>query len=178
MINKIYKFNESEKLNATELMMINTAMSCIGTMKILKDNQHMEVWHKSYYILAVTCLELFPKVFLLRKMRKEGKDKIKINSEFRRIKHNLEKLYSENKLGSIFLLKSNITSVRRIRRDGISRYEFIINNVIDPIYIFDLESIRYGLLAKEENSLYPAWQSDKLLNLCESVFLALKQTAP
>ncbi len=41
MISKIYKLNESEKLNATQSMMINTAKSCIGTMKILKNNQHM-----------------------------------------------------------------------------------------------------------------------------------------
>ncbi len=167
------EFSDADVLGITEAMMLNTARGCLETMKIVKVDHRIGYWHLPFYILGATCLELFPKVLLLKKMRREGKTIEAMDTGLRNLSHHLERIYSKELIGSDFLSRANILDVKVVIQSGVYRYDFYRNNVEQPVYVFHPESMRYGLIAGNRSNLgYPAYQTDDLLDLCNSVFIS------
>ena len=155
-------------------MMLNFARSCLASMEILTKSDDFSNWHLPFYFLAVTSLESSAKLTLFKRMEKEGKAFEKIEAELRRHSHNIFKLYSPEIIGFNFLSRSNILKVDVIEvGELIFRYHFFVNDQKDPIYVYDAESMKYGLMSKKENASFVAYQTSPILKLCKDVFRAM-----
>lgn len=155
-------------------MMRLSARSCIKTMETLNNNHSITFseWHLPYYILAVTALELLAKVILIRGWT-EGVDIFQTDKFLKKFGHDLSQLYSKEALGTSFLQNVGILKVEKVQNleHFIFHYSvFLIEDPDNPIYVYDTESLRYGLMsAGKSNAAFVAYQTNKLLKLCESV---------
>ncbi len=155
-------------------MMRLSARSSIKTMETLnKDHpENFSEWHLPYHILAVTALELLAKVVLIRGWA-EGVEVSETDKHLRKFGHDLSKLYSQEEIGTEFLERVGILRVEKVQNPGqfVFHYAvYLIDEPNDPIYVYDMESLRYGLISEyKSNAEFVAYQTDKLLELCKSV---------
>ncbi len=162
-------------------MMRLLARSSIKTMETLNDEHSTTFgeWHLPYYVLAVTALELLAKVVLIRG-KAEGMDIKDIDKHLRKFGHDLSKLYSADAIGDAFLQKVGISKVERVENKDqfVFHYAFYSSKDPDkPIYVYDMESLRYGLISENKsNAGFVGWQTDQLLELCKTVQTAELET--
>ncbi len=162
-------------------MMRLSARSSIKTMEILKKDhsENFSDWHLPYYILAVTALELFAKVVLIR-VWAEGVEVSETEKQLRKFGHDLSKLYSQDGIGLEFLERVGILRVERVQ--DTSQFVFyyavyLAGEPNDPVYVYDMESLRYGLMSDyKSNAGFVAYQTDKILGLCENIQVAELRT--
>ena len=72
-------------------------------------------------------------------------------------------------------MRADISKVRKVdnKKLLVFRYEFITNYQEEPIYVYDLESLRYGLISKKRrNASFVGYQLILLLKLCQNVQMA------
>ena len=156
----------------TQNMMLNAALGCNRSMEILKNEHPLEMtfWHIPYYILGATALELCAKVVLTRR-HADGTHARAIETQLKKLGHNLDQIFSNNILGKAFLEAANILEVEKVNDEDsfIYRYDFHSNNR-QPVYVYDAESLKYGLMAgSRSNAGFVAYQFDDLLQLCHRV---------
>lgn len=167
--------SEEQKKNITKSMMINFARSCLASMKILEKNHNFSDWHLPFYILAAISLESFAKIHIFKKLEKEGKTHEEIGLILKKHTHNLHDLYSPNIIGSNFLSQSNIKKVKLVKvKTGIFRYDFYIKSEKNALQVYNAESIKYGLMTKNENLSFVAYQTSLILKLCKNVSETLR----
>ena len=165
---------EISKARASLNMMRHTAQSSVRTMKILNE-EHSESfteWHLPYYILAITALELLAKIVLIKD--KTGSTSLsEIDDLLRNFNHHIDVMYSERGVGRTFLECVGIDRVEKVENKDLHVYHYAIYMIDDlnqPIYAYDMESLRYGLIsARKSNAAFVGYQSDKLLKLCQHV---------
>jgi len=162
--------SEEDRRGVTKLMMMNFARGCKETMKILEQNNSISDWHLPYYLLAVTFLELSAKLVLMKQFNAESF--YNLEKRFKKLDHNLDKIYSKELITDKFLSHARISNVQLFIKDGIFRYDFYLLDKDTPVYVYDAESIKYALLSKKENFGFIAYQTHDLLQLCEDVFSA------
>jgi len=102
----------------TSLMMNNFARSCLKSMEILEKDHGLSDWHLPFYLLAATCLELFAKITIFKKMDRDGKSFKEIEKELKKYNHNLYKLYNVSSVGANFLSGSNILKIELIENNS------------------------------------------------------------
>lgn len=162
-----FKPNSSMLINTLNI----TAVQCMETMELIQKNRKITSCLIAYHILASTCLELFPKIKLLKRYTKQDMSTALILDIFLKFGHNLDKIYSKKEIGPDFLSAPNIKRVKEIKKDNIIYcYDFYLNNSKTIIRAYDPESLKYWLLSKRKsNFAVVGYQSNELLELCKNV---------
>ncbi len=170
---------ELARLLASRNMILNTARSCVGTMEILwKQQKDFSSWHIPFYLLAATALELYAKLVIAEEEKKNGTSVQQIEKRFRDLSHNLDTIYSSEGVGNAFLSACGISTVFKTEERDLLAYHYDFHTGDDyPVYVYHLESLRYGLLAgARSNAGLPGWQIEKLLALCQKVAESAQST--
>lgn len=167
--------NESKESNViiTQNMMTNAARGCVQTMEILLKKNELDLtsWHIPFYILATTALELFPKIVLSHNEQYSGSVS-QITKKFKDFGHNLDDIYSKKGVGCEFLKMAGISRVLKVvdQDNFVYRFDFYQDEKSQAIQVYDMESLRYGLMTNNKsNASTVAYQFDELLSLCTSV---------
>lgn len=153
------------------------ADDCLNMMKLAKDTGEGNVVY-SFNFLVTNSLELFAKSFLCLKLEKEENlTKNEIENKLKRYGHNLSQLYSEEGVGSDFLFSAGINKVElddQLPESKIKNYKFKFHTNKGLIFVYENESLRYGVLANEnkQNNLI-IYDIQKSIVLCEDVKTAL-----
>lgn len=164
---------ESDDVIITQNMMINGARGCVQTMRILLEKNQLELtsWHIPFYILATTALELFPKIVLSHNEQYRG-SVFQITKKFKVFGHKLNDIYSKKGVGCEFLKMAGISRVLEVvdQDKFVYRFDFHRDEKSQSIQVYDMESLRYGLMTNNKsNANTVAYQFDELLDLCASV---------
>lgn len=171
--------------------MYRTADECIRSMRILLafDDQRRKFRFstndRSIHLLAALALELYAKVLIFSREIKSGKDIKAVSKSIEKFGHDLSKLYSKDGIGNYLSRKCGIRKVKVFQRTHGYRpgnyplssfgYLFELYGRKDDwdrdVLVHDLESVRYGLLArspKEQTDVH-LLNPGRLLELCMRV---------
>lgn len=153
------------------------ANDCLNLMRMVEKENPQEITG-SFLFLASNALELYAKSFMC--LRWEKQDKLTIEEVKKRaysFGHDLDRMYHYQGVGEEFLRSAGIQKVflnNRQGKSGIKSYKFDFITSSGLVYVYAVESLRYGNLTPKQN-FFTLFNPSSLIQLCESAKEALSK---